>query len=245
MNRTLVEFPLIEGLDTKSDPKLVVPPRLLKCENGVFTQGGAVRKRNGYKKLSQQIVESPSVDPTTVYMFDDFDRADEAPIVGPPTGGAYEDASSGSWAVASGLLKSTSAATSIVLLSDAGHADAKWRLRIATMASTQDWGLIFRSDGDPTPGEFWLLQYDGTNLTLYKHTGGSFVSIVATAQAIAEGDTLEVRTSGADITVYVNDAHISALDTTDAFLQTSTYIGVYGGTGFSDERWSLLEALPL
>ena len=44
------------GLDTKSDGKLVVPGKLLKLENGIFTKGDAITKRNGYSALGNTTV---------------------------------------------------------------------------------------------------------------------------------------------------------------------------------------------
>lgn len=46
---------LLEGLDTKSDSKLVVPGKLLELENGVFTRPGAIERRKGYDLLSREI----------------------------------------------------------------------------------------------------------------------------------------------------------------------------------------------
>lgn len=42
------------GLDTKTDPKLVVPGKLLELQNGVFKKGGAISKRNGMDELSSE-----------------------------------------------------------------------------------------------------------------------------------------------------------------------------------------------
>lgn len=41
-----------QGLDTKTDQKLVVPGKLTGLENGVFKRGGALDKRNGYRALN-------------------------------------------------------------------------------------------------------------------------------------------------------------------------------------------------
>lgn len=43
------------GLDTKTDPKQVVPGKLLTLENAIFTSLKRIKKRNGYKALSQII----------------------------------------------------------------------------------------------------------------------------------------------------------------------------------------------
>ena len=45
------ELPFGRGIDTKTDPKLVVPPFLTTLENGSFNNGGSIIKRQGYKSL--------------------------------------------------------------------------------------------------------------------------------------------------------------------------------------------------
>jgi hypothetical protein len=40
-----------QGIDTKTDPKLVVPGNFLRLENGVFTNPKRIAKRNGYSTL--------------------------------------------------------------------------------------------------------------------------------------------------------------------------------------------------
>lgn len=56
LQRMPVALSLRQGLDTKSDPKQVVPGRLLILENGVLTKLGAIQKRSGYAPLSQNLV---------------------------------------------------------------------------------------------------------------------------------------------------------------------------------------------
>ena len=51
----LIEIPFDSGLDLKSDEKLVIPGKLLRMENGVFTKRGKIRKRPGYLDLSRAI----------------------------------------------------------------------------------------------------------------------------------------------------------------------------------------------
>jgi hypothetical protein len=41
-----------QGLDTKTDPRQVVPGKLERCENVVFQTGMEFKKRNGYQKLT-------------------------------------------------------------------------------------------------------------------------------------------------------------------------------------------------
>ncbi len=50
-----VSIKLAGGVDTKSDPKQVVPGKLLLLENGIFTSLDRIKKRNGYGALSKII----------------------------------------------------------------------------------------------------------------------------------------------------------------------------------------------
>lgn len=45
---SVVEVPFRAGLDTKTNPKLVMPGKLLVLENGIFTEAGTIKKRSGY-----------------------------------------------------------------------------------------------------------------------------------------------------------------------------------------------------
>ncbi len=49
-----VSIPFTQGLDTKTDEKLVVPGKLTDLENGVFTEGGKIRKRFGHQTLGNR-----------------------------------------------------------------------------------------------------------------------------------------------------------------------------------------------
>jgi len=53
-----IALPIAQGLDTKTDPKALPPTKLANLENGVFTKGGSIVKRNGYSKLSDKILSS-------------------------------------------------------------------------------------------------------------------------------------------------------------------------------------------
>lgn len=48
-----INISFAQGVDTKSDPKQVIPGRLLVLENAVFQKTNSLIKRNGYTKLSQ------------------------------------------------------------------------------------------------------------------------------------------------------------------------------------------------
>jgi hypothetical protein len=49
------------GLDTKTDPKLVVPGKFVQLENAVFTNAKRLSKRNGYSKMSNAIVNGTTL----------------------------------------------------------------------------------------------------------------------------------------------------------------------------------------
>lgn len=51
-------IPFGRGVDTKTDPKLVAAPFLSRLENGVFTSGGSIIKRNGYRQLPTRVTGS-------------------------------------------------------------------------------------------------------------------------------------------------------------------------------------------
>jgi hypothetical protein len=48
----ILPIDLGQGVDSKTDPKLVVPGKLLRLENAVFTKAKQLAKRNGYSALS-------------------------------------------------------------------------------------------------------------------------------------------------------------------------------------------------
>lgn len=50
-----VSISLAQGIETKSDPKQVVPGKLLLLENGIFTSLNRIKKRNGYAALNKMI----------------------------------------------------------------------------------------------------------------------------------------------------------------------------------------------
>lgn len=45
-----------QGIDTKTDPKLVVPGKFTRLENGIFTKAKQLLKRNGYDSLPTTII---------------------------------------------------------------------------------------------------------------------------------------------------------------------------------------------
>lgn len=60
LDKQVVPISFAQGLDTKSDPKNVIPGKLTLLENGIFNEGKAIRKRNGYSALSNSILGSTS-----------------------------------------------------------------------------------------------------------------------------------------------------------------------------------------
>ena len=51
LDRQTVSIALTQGLDTKSDPKQVIPGKLVTLENGYFKRTGSILKRPGYVPL--------------------------------------------------------------------------------------------------------------------------------------------------------------------------------------------------
>jgi hypothetical protein len=60
-----VSIPIAQGLDTKTDEKTLPAEKLANLENGVFTKGGTIVKRNGNVNLSNDIINSTSA-PTSI-----------------------------------------------------------------------------------------------------------------------------------------------------------------------------------
>ena len=61
LEHQLVPIYFNQGVDTKTDPKMVLPGKLLALENGVFFKAGQIKKRYGYEHLGQSIVGSGSI----------------------------------------------------------------------------------------------------------------------------------------------------------------------------------------
>lgn len=51
----------LQGVDTKSDDKQVVPIKLLELENGILTKTGKIIKRNGYGVLGDKLVAGSAI----------------------------------------------------------------------------------------------------------------------------------------------------------------------------------------
>ena len=62
LDKQKVALPIVDGLDTKGDEKTILPTRFLELENVDFTNPGAIRKRNGYKALSNKTLENDRVE---------------------------------------------------------------------------------------------------------------------------------------------------------------------------------------
>lgn len=56
MAETTVSIPFGSGVDTKTDPKMVSPPKLTLLQDAVFTNRERVTKRNGYTAMTKAIV---------------------------------------------------------------------------------------------------------------------------------------------------------------------------------------------
>lgn len=57
----IVNIPLGEGIDTKTDSKALPPTKLEVLENGVFTDKISIKKRNGYADLSVDIIGNGNI----------------------------------------------------------------------------------------------------------------------------------------------------------------------------------------
>lgn len=59
---TTLSLPFVGGIDTKTDGKLLPPPKLKILENGVFAKHGTVRHRHGYDVTLPQTLEALDID---------------------------------------------------------------------------------------------------------------------------------------------------------------------------------------
>lgn len=56
MAETTVSIPFGSGVDTKTDPKMVSPPKTILIQDGIFTNRQRVTKRNGYTSMTNALV---------------------------------------------------------------------------------------------------------------------------------------------------------------------------------------------
>jgi hypothetical protein len=61
LQTSIAEVLFKKGLDTKTNPKLVLPGSLLVLENGVFTEGVTIKKRNGYVALARDVLAATAL----------------------------------------------------------------------------------------------------------------------------------------------------------------------------------------
>lgn len=56
-----IDIQISQGIDTKSDPKKVLPGRLLQLQNGIFSKPGEIRKANGWSAMTKSTVMGTSI----------------------------------------------------------------------------------------------------------------------------------------------------------------------------------------
>lgn len=61
IQESVIPITFTSGVETKSDPKTVLPAKLLRLENAVFTKPGQVAKRNGYTALGTAISDGSTL----------------------------------------------------------------------------------------------------------------------------------------------------------------------------------------
>ncbi len=54
-------LPFVGGLDTKTDGKLVAPPKLTVCQNAVFTKHGTLKRRYGYDAIAARTIDGADI----------------------------------------------------------------------------------------------------------------------------------------------------------------------------------------
>lgn len=61
LNSQNIPITFVGGVDSKSDPKQVIPSKLIALQNGVFTRPGQISKRFGYAPLNSSILGGGSI----------------------------------------------------------------------------------------------------------------------------------------------------------------------------------------
>jgi len=62
LDTQVIHLPFEQGVETKTDEKVVMAPRLTLLENGMFRKTGRIAKRNGYSRLNQAILAATARD---------------------------------------------------------------------------------------------------------------------------------------------------------------------------------------
>jgi len=72
LNKQLMPLNLGQGIDTKTDSKLVIPGKMVRLENGVFKKKGRIDKRYGYELISGLTINGSVLeDGTALQTFND------------------------------------------------------------------------------------------------------------------------------------------------------------------------------
>src|SRR5688572_31944464 len=61
LRREVIAIPLLGGLDSKSDQKVVEPGQLVDVQNAEFTKGGSLRKRAGHVATPAELTDGTPV----------------------------------------------------------------------------------------------------------------------------------------------------------------------------------------
>lgn len=151
---------------------------------------------------------------------DNFNRADSAAALGTPSdGGSAWVATSGGWGISSNQAYQYSSTNHHVAYLEASVADVDVEVTITTRGT--DSGLSARVVDD---NNHLLVATSGSGVYLYKKVSGSFTLLGSYGTAISDGDTIKLRCSGNDLTVYVNG--VSRITATESDHNTATKHGL-------------------
>lgn len=174
-----------------------------------------------------------------VLFSDTFTRADSATTLG-----SDWTAITGTWGVSGGNAYNPSGTTNACAVVDSGAADALVQVTLSdTTASVKTIGLYVRV----TDADNWIrFVFSAGALFLQKKVAGAATATVKTVtQAVAVGDVLGLRLSGASITGLLNGADVLGGAQTVSEFTTIANHGIGAATGTSTGRWRSFKVIAL
>ena len=158
--------------------------------------------------------------PPITYVFDDFNRVDNANSMGNAVTGQPWMVQIDTWGIFNNQAHiSTSAGQSTIVI-DSLHAD-DIAVQVTFAVNSNEQRLIFRYGGI---ANHWYVRRNGINYELVKFVANSPVSMGTFATIPANGDVIRVELVGSNIVVKVNGT--IAITVNDSFNQSSTIHGL-------------------
>lgn len=127
------------------------------------------------------------------------------------------------WRVLSNAATDTGSSSESFLSADSGQVDATTSLRIVTLPSGGDGGLVVRLASPSAISDCLLLNIEATEYVLYRRAGGGYTSLGTIAVTPAVGDVLTIVTAGSSV---IASAGSGSLSVTESSGVGNTYVGV-------------------